>query len=358
MGARISKKKELQRNLTRYKLPQQVLQNYGLKVEDVQPLGRGWKLTTSTGNKALKKLSCEDARVVFIYSLLEHLARKGFNRTPRFIKTEYNTPFIRRDDEYYILRDWIEGRKINFKVHSELILAVEELARFHLAAEGMNMEQGTEALNNWGTWPDKFAERKNDLRQFYTLAQNTEKKGAFHQLYLENFSHFANQAGITVDLLNTSSYCQLVEAGQLKGTVCHRNYQEENILINPQGKLHIMNFEKANQDLRIYDLGSLLQRIMIRNKWDFVLAKELIESYEMVNPLATAELEVLLAVLYFPHQIWLCAGRFFRRQRDWSSKELVSQFKNIIARKKAKEKFLNQFEEMVRQRKEDMPNGE
>lgn len=358
MGAKNSKKKELARNLTRYKLPQQVLQNYGLKVEDVQPLGRVWKLTTATGNKALKKLSCNDVRVVFIYSLLEHMARKGFSRTPRFIRTEYNTPFIRRDNEYYILSDWIEGREVNFKVHSELILAVEELARFHLAAEGMCLEQGTEVLNNWGTWPNKFAERNNDLHQYYYFAQNAEKKGLFHQLYLDHFSHFANQAGIAVELLNKSSYTQLVEDGQLKGIVCHRNYQEENILMNPQGNLHILNFDMAIQDLRIYDLGSLLQRVMIKNKWDFDLSRELIETYEMVNPLATAELEVLLAVLYFPHQIWLCAGRFFKRQRGWSNKELVGQFKNIIGHKKAKEKFLNQFREMVWLRKEEMPYGE
>lgn len=357
MGAKDSRKREMLKMLDRHKVPEQVIQAYGLAVEDIQPVGKVWRLVTDRGLKALKKVPYDEGRINLMHTLMEHLAHKGFDRIPRLIRNRYRTHYIRRNNDYFLLADWVEGCKCDFRKQEDLLQAVEELAKFHQLARGIEIKEGLK-LPERNNWLAQFSKRENDLKQFCGIASTAGKKKVFNRLYLDHYAYFAEQAQTSLNILSRPSYQNLLEEAKENNPVCHKNYVEDNLIIDKRGRMHILNFDNVGYELRIYDLGSLLQKIMIRNKWDFDLGLAIIQAYEGVSALSAEELEVLLGVLYFPHQTWICANRFFRRQKGLEEQALIRQFKNIINTKRAKEDFLAQFGELVTSRKEAVQNEE
>lgn len=349
MGTKNRKSREPAGALAKYKVPRQIIRAYGIEVEDIQPVGRILRIATDKGFKALKRVRYDESKINLMHGLLEHLAQQGFDRIPRLVRNQYNTHYIRRENDYYLVADWVEGRPCNFNDQTELLQAVEELARFHRLAVGME----TEGLKTPGDWISKFETRKAELEQFHDLAERAERKKVFHQLYVDHYPYFVEQANTSLELLRGSAYLELWENAQQRGAICHRNFIEENLVVDKKDRIHLLNFDYAGIDLPVYDIGSLLQKIMIRNKWDFDLGLAILQAYESVNPLNSAELEVLLAVMYFPHQTWVCAGRYYKKQKGLTEKALIRQFKNIIHAKKAKESFLAQLAELVKSRKEE-----
>src|SRR6202035_127404 len=85
----------------------------------------------------------------------EYLAKNGYRRTPRLIRTLYYDFYSKVDDFWYGLTDYIKGRSLQY-TPSEVLPAVRNLSQLHEALQGfeVNMDRSP-STRSWDNVMDR-----------------------------------------------------------------------------------------------------------------------------------------------------------------------------------------------------------
>jgi spore coat-associated protein S len=74
--------------------------------------------------------------------------------------------------------------------------------------------------------------------------------------------------------LSSDDYKNWVEKGRQQGVLCHQDFAAGNLLIDPSGKLYVLDTDGITIDIPARDLRKILCKVMKKNgKWDFELTK-------------------------------------------------------------------------------------
>ena len=110
-----------------------------------------------------------------------------------------------------------------------------------------------------------------------------------------------------------------------------------------QWQIHVIDFDYAINDLRVYDLGRFLRSLVSRNQWSWELGQEILDTYSTLRPLSPEEKHVLIAFLTFPRTYWLYAGRYYRNDKNYHEKDILRKFKQCLEEEGQRVTFLNQL---------------
>lgn len=320
---------------------EQVLAEYEVKVnkitlETYKEKKGVWWIDTDQGKKILKKMPMGRERLLFILSAMEHLDANGVN-LPKVIKTKTEAPFVDIEGANFVLSEAVASRPPSYGVPAELAVIMRGMAGFHAASRGFNPPEAAKIRSHLGTWPKTYLEQINDLKNFREQAlENKDSK--FAAAYLEECDYFISLAESCLAALVASPYSKLVEAAAHTVNLCHQDFAAGNLGITAQGRFYVFDTDGITYDLPARDIRKICNKVMKkRGLWDLDMFKEMLRTYNGVNPLSSEDYEVLFIDLRYPHLFYGIASKYFMsREKEWPEPKFMQRLAAMVKTEKSK----------------------
>lgn len=264
-----------------------------------------YKVTDGYTNYCLKKVYFPKGELLYVYSAIEWLYRKGIN-VPRILPTIDNSRFVNFDNMLFILTPWIEGEKCNYDIMEHIIKSSKNLALIHKkCADFVPIKESTfrEGCTNICA---SFQKHFEQLLIFSNIAFRYKDK--FSNIFLDNFENNMMLAKNALEVSTTINY------DNLSKSLCHMDYVNKNILLDTEGRVWTIDFDKSRFDYCAHDISYFLRRILKRNStnWDINVAIDSINAYEKVHPLNLDEYKYILVYLTFPQKYWKISRDYYK----------------------------------------------
>ncbi|WP_051350639.1 CotS family spore coat protein [Caloramator sp. ALD01] len=304
-----------------------------IKAKDTDKARAVYKIYSNTGNKCLKKTYHDEPTLLFIYSIIEWL--NIFNiKCPRFLKTNTGIPYLNYRGDYFILMDWIEGRKCDYDNIDDVLNASCYLAKIHLVTRNFKSINGSRIIYGDNGIYDSYS------KHFSQLLNTSNKafyyKDDFSKLFIDNADYYIECAKESLYLLSQIDF----NSKELEKSICHYDYVNKNIIFNSD--INIIDFDKSKYDYSINDFYVFIKRILKRKStcWNFNLFKQAVEYYEKNRSINYLEFKLLLAQLMFPNKIWKITRDYYKNIHHCNKKAFYKILKDTISQKEYHKQFI------------------
>jgi CotS family spore coat protein len=324
----------------------QIMKHWGLTIVSFKKIKDVYKVKTESGYKNLKISPLLPQRLLFVHQAIGHLENKGFTKMYPLIPTQNGKTYISDGQYAYSLFDWIDGRQCNFKNLAELSGATRILAEFHQKSAGFMPPDHSNLRNRLGKCLKHFEEHYQNLLDFKKIAASMPGD-PFAKTYLNQVDFFLPMASLAIRKLQNSSYLDLVKSAKNNRFFCHGDPAARNFILTPSNRIFMIDFDSCRLDLPVMDLIKFTRRVLKKYRWDFKIAKLLIDTYDQVNQLSVNELEVMKAVFYFPQKFWRMSVRYFHKHDQHSPERSLSKFKKYVSNRNELSRFQMDFDNYV-----------
>lgn len=320
-----------------------VLDQFGLKLRDFQPIRKIWRVKTDAGYKYLKKSKLGPAELEFIYEALEYLYASSFPSVLPLTLSQNGIPFAERQGELYVLTDWVFSREVDFGILMDLRRASRFLAEFHLKSQGFSPSINLPARTAWLNWPSKMELRLRQMDHFQQLALSEQDISDFSRLYLSYFDYYRSQGEVAYQALMCSSYLKVATTAAANRSFCHHDFSARNLLHTFDDRFVLIDFDYSLLDLRIHDLINLIVRNLKHSDWDLELCRFILKEYHQVAPLTEEEIEVMRILLVWPHDFWQVGLQYYYEKLPWPKERFFKKLESKIKDRLEREEFLRKF---------------
>ena len=313
---------------------------YGLKVKAIRSCRKVWQLETDHGFKYLKLTRFDPTALTFIYEALEYLHQRGLTPVPRLNLTRLGNPWINYQAQHYFMTDWFFSTELDFRLASDLQLAVAYLAEFHQRSSGFTPSQANYRTEWWG-WSEKFRTRLQQLEQFASLAAQEETY--FSQTYLEYFETYYQEAVASYQSLLAAPYQEVANVAAENRSFCHHDYSARNLLRTSDHQLVLIDYEYCLRDLRIHDLINLILRNLRHQHWEIGVCRYILEIYHAKNHLTPEEIELMWVIMNWPQDFWQIGLQYYNEKQPWSNARFEERLLTRQLMQAKRQEFLRQF---------------
>ncbi|MFT9497079.1 CotS family spore coat protein, partial [Anaerosolibacter sp.] len=242
----------------------------------------------------------------------------------------------------FFLMTWIDGNRCSYDRKNDLKLISQNLAEFHLRADGFDYLPRTKSRYNYVNWQIDFINKTSKLLKFKNQIYNDYQFNTVHEPLLAALSLEYPIAHQSINLLSQVDFEKLLKKAVVENRYCHLDYVNKNLYIHGE-KVYMIDFDRSKLDIPLHDVSSLLRRVMYRSNtnWDFSIAKHILDTYDQHNPLSKEEKKAILAFLIFPEKLYKEIRRFIRQDGDEAY--FLEKFQKIESRSRGKEKFIHEY---------------
>lgn len=320
-----------------------VLKKYDFKVKDFIKVGSVYKVETEDGFICLKKMRHGKNKIVNGELLVRQLKQNGFVNTAKYYKTKTGNKYIKIENSFFYVTQWIEGEECNLGDLSQAQECVELLAKFHLASSNIDTRQFN-IRNNLKNWPKIFSDNLIDLEKFKKIIYRKKLKDKFDIEFIKYFEDFYCRGMDALGFLNASEYYKKSKTANDKKSISHDNFYYQNI-IKAKDDLYIIDLNSFIIDIHVYDASKLIRRLMFKKEyeWNFDKAKLLIEAYSSINKLSKNEIEVMLALIIFPNKFWKLGKKRYVRHKNWTEDKFINRLNKLISSSALEQKFMEDY---------------
>lgn len=311
-----------------------------IKFKDTAKQRAVYKVNTDKGIKCLKKVYYDKETLFFIYSIIEWLNSKGVF-CPRLLATSRGLKYVEYMGNYYILTDWIDGRKCDYDNIEDIKIAAEKLAQIHKTSYKFTSIKGskirTEATDYYKSFNKHFL-------QLLELSNNAFMIGdKFSKHFLEHFDYNISMAKESIYMLSQIDFSKPIGDEVSQNAICHLDYVNKNLIFTPDNKLYIIDFDRAAMEMPIHDIFYFIRRILKRENtsWDFDIYKTAIDSYENIRPLSQNEKLAIYALLMFPNKFWKVSRDYYKNRHQCNKEAFISILKKVTRQQEEHELFCN-----------------
>jgi CotS family spore coat protein len=324
-----------------------IAREFGCRIIYSKPLRAVSLAMTDRGLVIIKETYRDPDKILYIHGLKEYLYENGFERLDRYMLSKYQLPFTIYDNRVFVMEEYIGGRECSFTNPYDREAAVIALAELHKAGRGYTPPTGAASRNNIGKWEKSFRSKIGDLLEFKELARSKRKKQKLDKMFLEDVDHYIEMCWRGFDTLKNSNYDEICSKARKGNLICHHDYTYHNLIIGPGGEVNVIDFDYSCHELPVYDLASLIQKILRRYSYDVDMALELIEHYSSIAPLSREELQLMLALFEFPQKFWRISERYFRGKTEWDEETFLSKYNDIVIMKEFVLDFVESFRRYI-----------
>ncbi|SHJ58519.1 CotS family spore coat protein [Paramaledivibacter caminithermalis] len=306
------------------------------------PRKRYYIVKTDKGTFYLKRIDYNTSQILFIHNVKEYLVYRGFKNIDRYIMAG-KIPYVEHDKDIYTMTKWIKGRKYDINNSSELKKLAIALARFHNASKGYIPMKGIKCISNIGRLQEDYLEKCQDYIYIKSLVKMRTIKSKIDDLYLNNVNKLYDMGIEAVKMLQKNGYFELCNNAIKEKSLCHNNYNSNNIIIDKNGEVNILNFDNCKFELRCYDIANFIIDVMERLNWDFDKALNILKAYDYVGNLEEIEYKLMASFLQFPKDIWNIATKYYYEEYDFHKDKYYNKLKSKIEKLPYKVEFLNKY---------------
>ena len=321
----------------------EIVNQFGLRLIRSANCRKAWCCLTSAGYKYLKKFTLGVADLCFIHQVLEYLHQRSFTQAPRFRASQDGAPFVKHQQELYVMTDWCCGRELRFRQRDDLQAAIGLLAEFHRQGAGFIPQQPAPERTAWFGWLAKWQTRINQLNEYYNLAKQTQNSSAFSRMYLRPFESYYQQALSSYHLLLNSAYWDLAVTAANEHHLCHHDFSQRNLLRTPAQSLFLVDFDYCLSDLRIHDLINLMLHNLKHCQWNPSICQFILAEYHRLSPISQEETAVMSIFLNWPQDFWQLGHQYYSESLDWPQERFLKKLEHILALRQARDAFLKSF---------------
>jgi CotS family spore coat protein len=311
--------------------PVSIAERFGIKVSRVKKIRSGiFKIVTPVGKTySLKRMPKQLAHLQWSDQVLRRVQNNGFPhlawRNPR-IPEGKRLYVISKEGAPYVLTPWIQGRMPSPRSIRDMRACGAALARFHLA--GSSGLKDSMAHSKIGTWNSTLRSQHQNLQGKIAKANKNNYSSPinhFLQKHGAEILHYSNQARA---FLRNSGYRSYRNRPLHTGVLCHRDEGPSNFVFNTKGT-YLIDFETLHVDLRAYDLYRIIYNSCKDYKWDFSIAKAILDGYLKVTKLSKTDYELIRVWLRFPFSTYLVlsSSERFPLTASWLKWALTSEKK-------------------------------
>ncbi|MDD3795969.1 MAG: CotS family spore coat protein [Lachnospiraceae bacterium] len=290
-----------------------VLEQYDLEIISTRR-GRGSYLCeTNQGLKLLCDFEGSEKKMAFQNRIFQRLKENGYKNVDTALETkEGKLVSVDRDENRYVLKDWYAGRECSASSERDILDSVANLARLHQC-----MKFPGEPREYQGIGLTQELERKNrEMRKVRAFMRKREPKHPFEQLFLSSFSVFYEQASYAQEAVRAGEFDAVQKKQVEEGMVCHGEYNYHHVLFLDSG-MATTGFEKCRFDDQVVDLYQFMRKILEKQDWDIRLGLRMLECYERIRPLSTAERKILHLRMVYPEKFWKLANHYCGSRKAW-----------------------------------------
>ena len=294
-------------------LVKKITKQFGIKAAAQKRIRGGiYRIVTPDGRKfSLKRMTNQPARIRWMDRMLIRVQRKGpllAWRNPQ--KPEGRKPYaISRNGEIFVLTPWISGREPSPLSLADMRACGRALAKFHKAGE--TALHGVISQSQIGEWYSKLHRWQHYLQKKMAKAKANRFSvpiNRFIQQHGPKILRYANQAEA---ILRSSGYDSYRKNPRQYGVLCHGDGGPSNFIRNNKGT-YLIDFETLHVDLRAYDLYRVIYNSCKDYRWNFSIAKAILDGYREVTKLKKMDYKLMRAWLRFPFTTFLVVSPFKR----------------------------------------------
>lgn len=316
-----------------YNRPEQILEQYELKVKSVARGRDCYLCDTDLGMKALSEYRGSKERAGFLAEMLDFLRQQGL-LVENIIRTREEEPLaVEEDGSKFILSDAFYGAECDVKNREDMMTAVQKLADLHKASEGFSKEIPEFVKNNRNSLLMLYEKHNRELRQVRNYIRSRRKKNEFEEMFAKQYERFMGKA--------TEVTKQLSQMDTLQATFgfCHGDYNHHNVIFSKQG-IAIVGFDHFSYDIQISDLANFIRKMLEKNNWNTGLGIDLIQAYNGIRPMERAEFQYLYFYLAYPEKFWKIANHYNNSHKAWLSGRNIEKMEKVIEQEEVREQFL------------------
>lgn len=290
----------------------------------------------------LKQTYFEKKEILFIYSYLEWLNLYEF-KIPRLIKSKQNEPFVKYNSKFFILTNWIEGKKLNYNNLNECINSITFLAKIHKFSSKIPIIHDIKPTFNFLNLNKKYRKNIKELHKMYTIFKNIHDDVS--SVFLQNFKILNYLSNLSI------FFSYMINFNNLSKSMCHGDYVNKNILINNKN-ISPIDFDKSCFNYSVFDLSYFLRRYLRRysTNWNFESSMILLKHYNKINPIFLDEYLYIISYLSFPQKFFKISKTYLYEYKNLTN-EQKSIYKNLLLKISLtfnnKLNFINNFEKYI-----------
>lgn len=302
---------------------------------------------TDRGLVIIKETYREPDKILYIHGLKEYLHENGFTTLDRYLPSKYQLPFAIYENRIFVMEEYIGGRECTFTNPYDREAIVKALARLHNTGKGYTPATGAASRNNIGKWGKSYRKKIDDLIEFKELAKKKKKKSNFDRMFLEDVDFYIEMCFRGFDTLRDSNYEQICKKAKTDSVICHHDYTYHNLIIGYEGEVNVIDFDYSCHELPVYDLASLIQKILKRYSYDVDMSLNIIEDYCSIAPLNKEDMVLMLSLFEFPQKFWRITERYYSGKTGWDEKTFLNKYNDIVIMKELMLDFVEGFRRYI-----------
>lgn len=297
-------------------------------------------LKTDKGIRQLKKLMVSEKRLAAEKRYKDELCNLGFDSIDYCIDNSLGE--LVSYDRYgnpYVMRNYYCGNEANLTNLEDVRLAVENLARLHIA--GRKIFQETEHDVHVRHVSD-FKKRNRELKRVKTFMTKKKQKKAFEELYLNAFEYFYNQALLCEKNFDVESFENVKE----HTGYCHGMYNQHSVLISREGDVPYVfttSFDKFHVGNQLTDLYHFMRKTVEKNNYGFQIIKYILNMYSAICPLTKQDVEYIYILYSYPEKFYKISNQYINAPKNWISPKMMEKLGKVIADEEKKQEILLQL---------------
>jgi CotS family spore coat protein len=238
--------------------------------------------TLDHGVLCLKSYPIPEPEIRMIVQIILFLAESGFSRGPKIHFTLSGSPWMTRNDVHYVLTHWVMGENPDFGERKLFKKSLRLLARFHSVAQSFPVEHTADTRIKYHKLQEKITASRDLL---------AETRG------MDRFVSLCNKA---LNHLDNPKVVMALTKEQDDMAFVHGDFNYPNLVLDPSGKLHMIDFDNTSLYVRMEDFSHILHR---NYPWQGKEICRWIEYYDRKRPLNKEDLHILYTLLLVPYPI-------------------------------------------------------
>ena len=322
-----------------------VLEQYELNIKGTYRSKGNYGCITDEGKYILQEYNHSDEKMKTMSVFYDFLEKNHFVTDSVVANKEGKYVTISEDGYAYILKKWFDAEDCSNNNKRQLLLAVENLAKFH------KLTENTVGLFHEGEFhPGKnmrevFSRHNAEILRIKNYIKKRKNKNYFEMSLHNIIEEYYAQATDAIRLLEQSAYMEIYEESIENKTINYGCYNYHNILFR-NDQVIMINMLKLNYAPAVQDLYDFLRKVMEKNNWDIGLGSDLLEEYGKNRPVSVREFEVLKALLSYPEKFWKIINYYYNSNKAWYSEKNEDKLKQFRKQEKLRWKFIDNMQKM------------
>lgn len=316
-----------------------VLDKYNLKIYSTTK-GRGAIIcNTDKGLKLLREYQGNGKHLLFEASVLEQLKAGGNIPVDAYVLNSDNTYISTdEDDTKYVLRDWYEGREFDVKNYSDIIKAVRTLAILHNDLDRVRIEEPVEDCYITDI-KDEFSRHNRELKKVRNYLSDKHRKTNFELIAYAACDNFYKEGISAIDKINHIKFDDIKADFISSRSLCHGDYNHHNVIVS-SGVCSVINFNKMNYNVKIYDLYCFMRKILEKYDWDIKLAYKMITEYDEIRHIDNNSMQVLVVLFQYPEKFWKIMNYYYNSNKAWIPSKNLEKLNRVIDQNEKRKDFI------------------